>query len=75
MLIYLSVLEYNFVLFALPPKLSTTYACYIILIVYLQRKLHLFELEEEMKIEPLIKYVLYEVLTDILPSPHHQKIC
>lgn len=28
----------------------------------LQWKLHLFELEEEMKIDPSIKYVLYQVL-------------
>jgi len=26
-----------------------------------QWKLHLFELEQEMKIEPLIKYVIYQV--------------
>ena len=35
----------------------------------MQWKLHLFELEEEMKIDPPIKYVLYQVI--VLHPPHH----
>lgn len=55
--------------------------------VFFQWKLHLFELEEELKIDPQIKYALYQVafshimlmlvtviLYDLLVAVHHQHI-
>lgn len=60
-------------------KIELNYSGHLSLTIsyfYVQQwKLHIFELEKEMKVDPSIKYVIYQVLRFYLPLRYFSDIC